>query len=80
MIEHLIKEEVFGKEGAVGGKVHHGDRLLLLPILHIDSHPQLEPMVFRDEVSQARTVGLPQAIEQIREAEDVCDWRVAFYE
>ena len=55
------------------GEVPHGDPLLEhVPVLHIDSQPQLEPMVFRDEVQQARTKGLTQSVEELSEAGDVC--------
>ena len=30
-------------------------------VLHIESQPQLDPIVIRDEISQARTEGLAQA-------------------
>ena len=48
--------------------VPHGDTLLEhVPILHIGSQPQLEPMVGRDEVSQARTEGLARELSQAGE-------------
>ena len=54
------------------GEVPHGDpRLEYGSILHIESQSQLEPMVFRDELYQARTEGLAQAIEALCEAGDV---------
>ena len=63
------------------GEVPNGDPLLEhVPILHIDSQPHLEPVVFRDEVPQARTTGLAQAVEELREAGDVFVWSVALDE
>ena len=62
------------------GEMPNGDPLLKhVTILHIDSQPQPEPMVFRDEVSQARTEGLTQAVQELSEAGDVCVWGVALY-
>ena len=44
---------------AVSAEVPDGDTLREhVPILHLDSQPQLEPLVFRDEGSQARTKAL----------------------
>ena len=40
-------------------------------ILHFESQPQLEPIVFGDEVSLARTEGFAQAIEELCEAADL---------
>lgn len=42
------------------------------PILHIDTKPQLELMVFRDELSQAGNERLAQAIEESSTSIDVC--------
>ena len=49
----------------------HIDHVL---ILHIHSQPQHELMVFRDDVSHARTNGIAQAVEELNEAGDVSLW------
>ena len=51
------------QDGCVGAEVTQCDSLLeQVAILHIDSQPKLDAVVFRDEVSQARTEGISQAI------------------
>ena len=53
-------------------EVAGGDALLEnMPVLLIDAQLQLEPVVFHDEVPQARTEGLAQAVEELSEAGDV---------
>ena len=57
------------------GEVPHGDPLVEHgPILHIASQRQLEPAVFRDEISQARKLALSRDIEQLSEAGYVFVW------
>ena len=52
----------------MSGDVPNGDGLREpVPILHIDSQPQLEPMVFSDDVPQARIQGLAEALEDLSE-------------
>ena len=59
----------------------HGDSLIKhAPILHIDPQPQLEPVLFRNEASQAPTEGLPQAIDELNDVGDVFFWCVALEE
>ena len=54
----------------VRGQVAHCDPLMEhAPILHIDTQPQLEPVVFRNEVPQARTEGLAQVLDELGEAD-----------
>ena len=56
--------EVIVQDCDVSGEVAHSDPLLEhVSILHIDADPQHEPMVFCDEVSQARTKVLGQALK-----------------
>ena len=77
-VEHLVNLEVVVQDCGVCGEVPHGDPLLEhVPVLHIYSQPDLEPVVFRDEVPQARTKGLTQSVEELSEAADVCVWGVA---
>ena len=45
-----------------------------MTVQHIDSQPQLQTIVFREEVSQARTGGISQAIEELSEAGNVFVW------
>ena len=61
----------------MSAEVTDGDALLEdVPIMHIESQPQLEPKVFRHEVFQAPNEGLSQAREELG---DACDVIVCVY-
>ena len=76
-VEHLVTLEVIVQDGGLCGEMANGAALIEhVPILHIESQPQIEPVVLRDEVRQARTEGLAQAFEQLSEGGGVFVRRV----
>ena len=80
-VEHLIDLEIVMQDAAVSGEVPDGDSLFEhMTVLHIDAQPHLEPVVFRDEVPQARTEGLAKGFEELSDAGDMFIWGVALDE
>ena len=71
-VEELVDLEVVMPYCSVHCEVSNGNRLIEhAPVLYMDAQPQLEPVVFRDVVPQARTEGHSQAVVELSEAGDV---------